>query len=198
MRPIASAALVLAVLATGCANAGFDKANRMPQNDGANANVGKTLSLRNAFLLGGDDPASPPPQLPLYAVLVNDGQRPDQLERITVEGGGDVRLAGPVALPPGQAVGMNNQVIGTVTGARGNTVPMTFTFREAKSVRVMVPVKARIGQYASLTPSPAGPPSATPGVTEPPSPGQTSPTSGPQSPSKNPVQPGPGTDVHPE
>ncbi|MEV0614352.1 hypothetical protein AB0I81_13580 [Nonomuraea sp. NPDC050404] len=150
MRSIVSAVIVVALASAGCANAGFDKANSTPQNEGANADVGTTLSLRNAFLLGSADPATPAAQQPLYAVLVNDGGRPDQLERVTVEGGGSVRLAGPVTLQPGQAYGTGNRPIGTVSGARGDTVPMTFTFREAKSVRVMVPVKPKTGQYAQL------------------------------------------------
>ncbi|WP_345149884.1 hypothetical protein [Nonomuraea rubra] len=81
MRPIAAVVAVVALAVSGCAIAGFDEANRVPQNDGANANVGDSLSLRNIFLLGGTDSASPPAQQALFGVIVNDAQRPDQLER---------------------------------------------------------------------------------------------------------------------
>jgi hypothetical protein len=93
-RPIAAALAVVALAVSGCMVAGFDEANRVPQNDGANANVGDSLSLRNVFLLGGTDSASHPPQQALFGVIVNDAQKPDQLEKITMEGGGTVQLAG--------------------------------------------------------------------------------------------------------
>ncbi|MGW3345717.1 hypothetical protein ACWDA3_20600 [Nonomuraea rubra] len=176
MRPIAAVVAVVALAVSGCTIAGFDEANRVPQNDGANANVGDSLSLRNIFLLGGTDSASPPAQQALFGVIVNDAQRPDQLERITMEGGGTVQLAGqPIALPPDQAVGTGNKPIGTATGVRGNVVPMTFTFREAKPVRLMVPVKTRTGHFANLPSAPAGPPASAPPVTAPPT-GSPSPT----------------------
>ncbi|MBF8194029.1 hypothetical protein ITP53_51845, partial [Nonomuraea sp. K274] len=155
MRPTVSAAIaVAAFLATGCANAGVDTIPHLPQNEGANADVRGVMHVRNAFLIAGTDPASPAPQQSLYAVLINAGTRPDQLDRVTVEGGGSVQLAGPVSLPPNQPVGTGGRPIGTVTGVRGGAVPMTFDFRQAGSVRVMVPVKYATGQYATLTPSP--------------------------------------------
>ncbi|GAA2213679.1 hypothetical protein GCM10009850_091420 [Nonomuraea monospora] len=169
MRAVAAAVMVVALAATGCANAGFDEANRVPQNDGANANVGDSLSLRNFFLLGGADSASHPPQQALFGVIVNDAQQPDQLERVTMEGGGTVQLSGqPLTLPPDQAVGTGNQPIGTADGVRGNVVPMTFTFREAEPVRLLVPVKTRTGHFANLPAAPSGAPSTAPPATAPP------------------------------
>ncbi|MFC7106357.1 hypothetical protein ACFQQB_41710 [Nonomuraea rubra] len=52
---------------------------------------------------------------------------------------------------------------------------MTFTFREAKPVRLMVPVKTRTGHFANLPSAPAGPPASAPPVTAPPT-GSPSPT----------------------
>ncbi|MFC5828139.1 hypothetical protein [Nonomuraea insulae] len=162
-RPIVTAVIVVALAATGCTNAGFDKDNRAPQNDGANADdAGGTLLLRNAFLLNeSGDATSPSPQQALFAVLINEAGRPDQLERITVDGGGSVQLSGPLTLPPNQPVGTGSQPIGTISGVRGTQVPMTFTFKDAKAVRVSVPVKQRIGQFANLPTVPAAPPSPT-------------------------------------
>ncbi|SEF85878.1 hypothetical protein SAMN05444920_101863 [Nonomuraea solani] len=153
MRPIVFAMLVVTLAATGCSQAGLDDANRLPQNEGANADVDGGLHLRNVFLLGGTDPASPAPRLALYGVLLNEGGRPVQLERVTVEGGGSVQLAGPIALPPNQPVGTDSRPIGTASGVRGGSVPMTFTFQQGKTMRVNVPVMQRLGHYASLPPA---------------------------------------------
>ncbi|WP_188189890.1 hypothetical protein [Nonomuraea sp. SYSU D8015] len=182
MRPIASAviAAVLAAAAAGCALAGFDTtAQDVPQNEGANADVGR-VKVRNVFLLGGTDPASPAPEQTLYGVLINDGREPVRLERITVEGGGSVQLPGPVTVPPNQPVGVGEQPLGTVrvTGVRGTTVPMTFVFSGAEPLRLNVPIKERTGQYATISPSPPG------------SPSPTAPGTAPASPSPTPTQPG--------
>ncbi|NUR91394.1 MAG: hypothetical protein HOY71_45600 [Nonomuraea sp.] len=157
-RPIISAAIVVALAATGCTNAGYDKGESTPQNEGANADAKGVLHLRNAYLLSGPNPASPAPQQALYAVMVNNSHKPDQLQRVTVDGGGgSVQLSGNMDIPPNQPVGANGP-IGTVTGVRGSSVPMTFTFRDAGNVRLNVPVKPKTGQYATMNPaaSPAG------------------------------------------
>ncbi|MFG1696131.1 hypothetical protein [Nonomuraea sp. NPDC049309] len=168
MRRLVITAVAVGLAVTGCAKVEKDWANQTPPNDGANANIGQNLQLRNAFLLGSADPASPAPEQALYVVLVNSSDRPATLENITVEGGGTVQLAGPVAIPPDHAIGTGNQPIGTVSGARGTSVPMTFTFQDRTSVRVFVPVMARAGQYANLPLSPAAPPTASPPATAPP------------------------------
>ncbi|MEO3870432.1 hypothetical protein ABGB18_16585 [Nonomuraea sp. B12E4] len=162
MRRIVLAAYMTAAAATGCSQAGLDTTQLAPQNDGANADLRGGLYLRNIFLLGGAESGSPVPRQVLYGVLINSGDRPVRLEQVTVEGGGSVQLAGPLTLPPDQPVGTGNQPLGTVSGVRGDTVPMTFTFGGAEPLRLIVPVKARIGQFASLTPAPAGSPSMVP------------------------------------
>ncbi|GAA3142595.1 MULTISPECIES: hypothetical protein [Nonomuraea] len=173
MRRSIIAAVVVGLVVTGCTKTEKDWANQAPQNDGANANVGQSLQLRNAFLLGSADPASPAPEQALFVVLVNSSSRANRLENVTIEGGGQVRLAGPVEIPPDHAIGTGNQPIGTVSGARGTSVPMTFTFQDRSKMRVMVPVMARTGQYANLPTTPTAPPSASPPATAPP----TAPTS---------------------
>ncbi|NBE94691.1 hypothetical protein FE391_12445 [Nonomuraea sp. KC401] len=174
MRPIVSAMVALALAASGCAKLGIDTVQWHPQNDGTNADWQNGVRLRNAFLLGGADPAKPPPQFPLYGVLINAGDKQLQLERITVEGGGSVQLPGPINLPPGQPVGTGEQPLATASGIRGGAVPLTFSFRGAPPFRVTVPVKPRTGHFARLTPSPASPPSPTSAGTAPPSPSPTS------------------------
>ncbi|GAA3565331.1 hypothetical protein GCM10022419_052480 [Nonomuraea rosea] len=156
MRLITSALVVVVMaVAAGCARPDVNPTATRPQNDGANADVQKVLHLRNVFLLSGADPASPAPEQALYAVLINQGGKPARLDRVTVDGGGAVQLAGPIELPPGHPVGTGEKPIGTVTGVRRDTVPMTFTFSGLAPVRLNVPVKSRMGPYAGLTPGPA-------------------------------------------
>ncbi|SDL49958.1 hypothetical protein [Nonomuraea jiangxiensis] len=169
MRRIVLTAFMSAVAVTGCSQAGLDTTQTEPQNDGANADLDGELYLRNVFLVGGAETGSPGPQQVLYGVLINSGDRPVRLERVTVGGGGSVQLAGALTLPPDQPVGVDDQPLGTVSGVRGDTVPMTFFFSGAEPVQLEVPVKARVGQYASLTPVPSGSPPATPTPGGPPS-----------------------------
>lgn len=182
MRPIVSAAVaavVTVLLTAGCTETGVDTGKGLPQNEGANADVKGVVHLRNAFLLDGQDPASPAPQQALYAVIINNGGKPDQLQRVTVNGGGSVQLTGAVNLPPNQAVGTNEQPIGTVSGIKGNEVPMTFSFRDAGNLSVIVPVKIKAGQYGSLSPSPSAPPTPAPPGNSPANSPATSPTKSP-------------------
>ncbi|MFC4112478.1 hypothetical protein [Nonomuraea zeae] len=155
-------------VAAGCTKPDVNPTASQPQNDGANADVQKVLHLRNVFLLSGTDPASPAPKQALYAVLINESGKPARLDRVTVDGGGTVQLAGPVELPPGRSVGTGEKPIGTVTGVRRDSVPMTFTFSGMAPVRLNVPVKSRTGPYANLNPGPAQPLSPAPtGGTQP-------------------------------
>lgn len=157
-RVIGATALCLALATAACTGDTIDNAEGTylyePANEGANA-YQRGLHLLNGFLLGGVPGQPPPAELPLYAVLVNDQPQPDRLERISVEGGGSVRLAAPIEVPPQQPVG-TSQPIATVTGVRETGwVPMTFTFSRAGTVRVQVPIKDRVGYLSSLTPSPS-------------------------------------------
>ena len=161
-RLLAGAALVLA--AAGCASspeAADPNRLYLPGNDGANGDV-QGMHVRNAFVLGDTSAAGSSAGQPLYAVLISDRRQPDRLERVTVEGGGTVRLMGPVELRPGEAGSTAGRPIGTATGIRGTTVPMTFTFRDAGEVKLMVPVLPKTREYANLPddiPSPASTPS---------------------------------------
>ncbi|MFG3438641.1 hypothetical protein ACGF0J_15460 [Nonomuraea sp. NPDC047897] len=185
-RAVASAAAALALAAAGCANlsSDFNDPTRLhrPQNDGANGSAGQ-VHVRNAFLLGPEGaerreqpagrPTGGPPsagpgaaqasgEAPLYAVLVNERPEPIRLERVTVEGGGTVRLAGTVEIPAGGVAGADRP-IGTITGLATRTwVPMTFTFAAGPQFKLMVPVLARAGVYATYSPAPQGAPTGSP------------------------------------
>ncbi|MEQ4725480.1 hypothetical protein [Nonomuraea sp. B19D2] len=155
MRAVISAAIGMAMAATSCMSVGsYPSQTHMP-NNGANADLKGVLHLRNAFLLSGAEETSPSPQLALYAVLINTGSQPVRLDGITADGG-SVQLAGPITLPPNQPVGTGDKPIGTVTGVRSATVPMTFAFSGTGPIRVNVPVQPRVGQYANLPTAPAG------------------------------------------
>lgn len=156
MRAIISTVIVMAMAATGCMAVSTNPAQTYMPNSGANADIQGVLYLRNAFLLDGADPSSPSPQLALYVVLLNTGGKPVRLDRVTVDGGGSVQLAAPITLSPNQPAGTGEKPIGTVSGVRGNTVPMTFTFSGTAPIRVNVPVKLRAGEYANLPSATAG------------------------------------------
>ncbi|MER6505340.1 hypothetical protein ABT158_00940 [Nonomuraea sp. NPDC001636] len=163
-RPIICAA-ILALGVTGCTNTGYDTGQHLPQNEGANADAKGVIHVRNAYLRPAPGqaatPSSPASEQTLYAVLINDGHKPDQLQQITVDGGGSVQLSGAAAdIRPGQPVGAGEQPLGTVTGVRAATVPMTFTFRDAGAVRVYVPVKQNAPQSPAGSTGPAATPAA--------------------------------------
>ncbi|MFI6481087.1 hypothetical protein ACIBH1_24370 [Nonomuraea sp. NPDC050663] len=156
--------------AAGCTGLSYDSDDvtrfHHPQNEGANASF-RGVHLRNAYLLGQEEETSSPVDMPLYLVIVNAADRPDRLERVQVEGGGEVRLAGPIELPPHQPVGAA-QPIGTVSGVKGSgSAWMVFQLREAGAVRLAVPVKPRTGLYATMTPSPMSSSPMTPSPTAP-------------------------------
>ncbi|MEV0147517.1 MULTISPECIES: hypothetical protein [unclassified Nonomuraea] len=187
-RTVAVSAVALTLATAGCSGLTYNSEDVTriftPQNEGANAS-GRGVHVRNAFLLGGRPgarPATPAAGLPLYAVLVNDRAEPVRLEKVTLQKGGQAQLTAPVVVPARGIVG-TDRPIGTVTGvADTGSVPMTFSFDSGRgSMRLIVPVEARNGLFATLNPSgpstPSGPASpgapASPGTTTSPSPGST-------------------------
>ncbi|MFI6792670.1 hypothetical protein ACIBG4_35615 [Nonomuraea sp. NPDC050383] len=187
-RTVAVSAVALTLATAGCSGLTYNSEDVTriftPQNEGANAS-GKGVHVRNAFLLGGQPgarPATPPAGLPLYAVLVNDRAEPVRLAQVTLQKGGQARLTAPVVVPARGIVG-TDRPIGTVTGvADTGSVPMTFSFDAGRgSLRLIVPVEARNGLFATLNPggpsTPTGPASpaapGSPGATTSPSPAST-------------------------
>ncbi|GAA2270287.1 hypothetical protein GCM10010149_09490 [Nonomuraea roseoviolacea subsp. roseoviolacea] len=165
-RPVAVAAVALVLATAGCTGLTYssEDVTRIftPQNDGANASA-KQVYVRNAFLLGASltgRSETPAAGLPLYAVLINERAQPVRLEKITLIQGGQVQLAGAIEVPPRGIVG-TDRPIGTVTGvADTGSVPMSFGFTGGPNdMRLIVPVVARTGVFASLNPSgaPANP-----------------------------------------
>ncbi|WP_219465806.1 hypothetical protein [Nonomuraea rhizosphaerae] len=178
-RPIASATVALSVLATGCTGLNNDDEDILrihgSTNEGANADA-KDMHIRNAFFLAGADSSQP---MALYAVLVNQDTRDDQLQRISVTGGGTVQLTGPIGVPSKQPVGAQQPLAMLQGRSATGSVPVTFSFANVGDVRVQVSIKERKGPYASLTPSMSGSPTPAPNPTSP-APTTSSPSASPQ------------------
>ncbi|MBN6055526.1 hypothetical protein JYK22_26565, partial [Nonomuraea sp. RK-328] len=179
-RPVAVSAVALVLATAGCTGLTYssEDASRIfpPKNQGANASA-KGVYVRNAFLLGASltgRPETPAAGLPLYAVLVNERAQPVRLEKVTLGKGGQVQLNGAIEVPPRGIMG-TDRPIGTVTGvANTGSVPMTFSFTAGPGdMLLMVPVVARTGVFASLSPSGAPIPTATQNPTGAPTPGVT-------------------------
>ncbi|WP_182908028.1 copper chaperone PCu(A)C [Microbispora sp. H13382] len=160
----------------------------MPQNDGANVNL-PGLLLRNAFILGSQQPAPPGTDMPIYMMLLNESGRTDRL--VSVDTGGlfrEARLpAGGLEIPGGRYVGgtaLPQVLLAGLTRplGSGGTIPITFRFQNAGSVRVDVPVLPPGAWRSTYSPWPGASPSPSPAVSP-----ATSPSPPPVSPSPSPT-----------
>ncbi|GAB3165029.1 copper chaperone PCu(A)C [Microbispora hainanensis] len=191
MRAILAALCVAAAAVTAaCGDMKQDfYTQTIPQNDGANADLPGML-IRNAFIIGPLQPAPPGTDMPMYMVLLNQSGRTDRL--VSVDTGGVFREArlptpGGLEIPAGKYVGGTPfpQVLlaGLTRPLRsGGTIPVTFRFQNAGTVRVQVPVLPPgtwrstyspwpgMSPFASPSPSPALSPGSSPAVSPSPSP----------------------------
>ncbi|MEU7913998.1 hypothetical protein [Microbispora bryophytorum] len=198
MRSILAALCIAAATVTAaCGDMKQDYYTQtMPQNEGANVNL-PGLLLRNAFIIGSQQPAPAGTDMPMYMMLLNESGRTDRL--VSVDTGGvfrETRLpAGGLEIPGGKYVGGTAlpQVLlaGLTRPLRsGGTIPVTFRFQNAGTTRVDVPVLPP-GTWRSTyspwptpsptpspSPSPAASPSASP-VASPGSPPAVSPSPSP-------------------
>ncbi|MGW5263545.1 hypothetical protein ACWEQG_21465 [Microbispora sp. NPDC004025] len=147
----------------------------MPQNDGANVNL-PGLLLRNAFILGSQQPAPPGTDMPVYMMLLNESGHTDRL--VAVDTGGlfrDARLpAGGLEIPGGRYVGgtaLPQVLLAGLTRplGSGGTIPVTFRFQNAGSVRVDVPVLPPGAWRNTYSPWPGASPSPSPSLSPSPS-----------------------------
>ena len=165
----------------------------MPQNEGANLNL-PGLLLRNAFVIGSQQPAPPGSDMPMYMMLLNESGRADRL--VSVDTGGlfrEARLpAGGLEIPGGKYVGgtaLPQVLLAGLTRplGSGGTIPVTFRFQNAGQVRAEVPVLPPGEWRSTYSPWPSPPPSPPPASSPGPSP---SPTPSPPpavSPSPSPI-----------
>jgi copper(I)-binding protein len=171
MRRILTALLVAAALVTpACAEKRDYNTIAIPQNEGANVNVGQVM-LRNAFLIGGPAgrPLQPGASVPMYLALLNNGRGADKLVSVSAQGvfQGAILPAGGLVVPPNGFVGgtPTPQVLmtGLVKQLRsGSTVPVRLRFQHTGSTTVQVPVLPPSNWRATYSPWPAAPAKPTP------------------------------------
>ncbi|WP_169945100.1 hypothetical protein [Microbispora sp. H11081] len=165
----------------------------MPQNEGANLNL-PGLLLRNAFVIGSQQPAPAGSDMPMYMMLLNESGRTDRL--VSVDTGGlfrEARLpAGGLEIPGGKYVGgtaLPQVLLAGLTRplGSGGTIPVTFRFQNAGQVRAEVPVLPPGEWRSTYSPWPAASPSPPPAVSPSPSPSTTPGPPQPVSPSPSPT-----------
>lgn len=175
IRKVALLAVAGSLTVAGCgAGAQPQTAKPTQLTEGANFSQGG-IDARNMFLLG------PVPgqtlargaTVPVYGNLISDSDAEDALTGVSAPefaAAGAVKN-GALALPAHQLVTLGRTTtsviltgIGTpLTG--GESVKVTFTFRNARAITVSVPVVAQQGDYATypaFTEAPSTTPTATP------------------------------------
>ena len=162
-----AAAGLLPVLA-GCAAGNNAPVQQWHQpTPGAAAQIGG-ISISNVFILGAANGQALPPgrSAGMYLGLVNSGA-PDTLTSVSAPAtaSGVVLPGGSVSLPARQSVlltGPQPQVVLTSLQRPlpvGGSARVTLTFRDAGSVSLLVPVRARAQDYATYSPAAAPQPS---------------------------------------
>ncbi|MFI7035928.1 hypothetical protein ACIBI0_04465 [Microbispora rosea] len=195
MRAILAALCVAAAAVTAaCGDITQDYYTQtMPQNEGANVNL-PGLLLRNAFIIGSQQPAAPGTDMPMYMMLLNESGAADRL--LSVDTGGlfrEARLpAGGLEIPGGRYVGgtaLPQVLLAGLTRplGSGGTIPVTFRFQNAGTARVDVPILPPGTWRSTYSPWPGTSPSPSPAVSPSPSPALSPGSSPPVSPSPSPA-----------
>ncbi|MEV4295981.1 hypothetical protein [Microbispora rosea] len=191
MRAILAALCVAAAAVTAaCGDIKQDYYTQtMPQNEGANVNL-PGLLLRNAFIIGSQQPAPPGTDMPMYMMLLNESGTTDRL--LSVDTGGlfrEARLpAGGLEIPGGRYVGgtaLPQVLLAGLTRplGSGGTIPVTFRFQNAGTARVDVPILPPGTWRSTYSPWPG----TSPAVSSSPSPALSPGSSPPVSPSPSPA-----------
>lgn len=146
---IIAAALGLVLAVSGCAAGQISQtAQQVAAIDGANASVGQ-LSVLNVLL---ETPAAanygPGSTIPVSLVISNHGTQGDTLTGVSSPAAGAVKIgAGKIALPQQFNVQVNSAADNTISlegitrpVCFGQSIPLTFTFAQAGSLTVQVPI----------------------------------------------------------
>jgi hypothetical protein len=145
-RSIAVAALALAPLLSSC---GFDQPTDRVYNPGVGVNDRSgSVNVLNALVVSGADGSGT-----LVATFTND--KLTEADTLTdVSGAGaSVTLEAPVDIAPGGNVSLTNETEVSVEGERvlpGSFITLRFTFENAETVELEMPVVARRGPYADI------------------------------------------------
>ncbi|MFI7624620.1 hypothetical protein [Microbispora rosea] len=185
MRAILAALCVAAAAVTAaCGDIKQDYYTQtMPQNEGANVNL-PGLLLRNAFIIGSQQPAAPGTDMPMYMMLLNESGAADRL--LSVDTGGlfrEARLpAGGLEIPGGRYVGgtaLPQVLLAGLTRplGSGGTLPVTFRFQNAGTTRVDVPILPPGTWRSTYSPWPGTSPAVSPSPSPALSPGSSPPVS---------------------
>lgn len=156
---VSAAALGVALLLSGCAAGMISQtAQQVAAIDGGNATVG-TMAVRNV-LLATPPAANYPPgaEIPVLAVLANDGFNPDALTAVSTPAG-QVKLSPEkIVVPPRslvQLTGEGPQGIKLSGGQRalcyGRSIPFTFSFEKAGQVTLNVTLQTPVTRTGTRT-----------------------------------------------
>lgn len=168
MATVSAAGLAAALLLSGCAAGQISQtAQQVAAIDGGNATVG-TIGVRNV-LLATPPAANYPPgaEIPVLAVLSNDGISPDTLTGVSTPAG-EVRLSSnKIVVPPRSLIQLTGDGAQSVRLAGlkralcyGQSIPLTFSFEKAGQVTLNVTIQTpvtRTGTRTTIETQPAGP-----------------------------------------
>jgi copper(I)-binding protein len=170
IRKVALLAVAGSLTVAGCA-AGAQPQSAKPTQltEGANFSQGG-IDARNMFLLGPapGETLEKGATVPVYGSLISDNATEDALTGVsapTFAAAGAVKN-GALALPPQQLVSLGRTTPSVILRgvgvplAGGETVKVTFTFRNAGAITVNVPVVTKQGEfstYPAFTEAPASP-----------------------------------------
>ncbi|HSA52738.1 MAG TPA: hypothetical protein VLH10_21845 [Yinghuangia sp.] len=172
----ATLVLALAPLAAACSS-GTDAATGQLKPDTPHTQLG-AVQVQNLTLVTGDDGTD---LVALGGAFVNEGDKPETLTKVTLEGvsapaelhsaaGGE----GPITIPAGGAVyltgGVDKAVFEDADVEHGAYVKVTLTFSSVGETTIGVPVHEPEDYYAPLKPTPeatAAPAPAAPAATTP-------------------------------
>lgn len=159
-RIVACCAAALAL--AGCGAGQITQTDsQVPAVDGAFADVGNTIALRNVLIPYPPNPAgsyAAGSAVPVLVAIVNQGDRPDELLAVSSPAASQVQLQGTTLIPPGTTVFSTSgtragQPVSPLVAGElrivmitnqplhaGLNTPITFQFRNAGTVTLGVPM----------------------------------------------------------
>ncbi len=154
---VAVAVSLLAVLPTAGCYQGFDNTvnTQGPTGNGTDFLVGGDIKVQDATLVTGPEGASGVASLVM--TIINEGELPDALVKVSTEPPTTSSLKSPIGLKPGAAVQVGGAATDTVvlTGLKitpGSYATVTLSFERAGSETRSVAVVPAVGYYEGYGP----------------------------------------------
>ncbi len=147
---MAAAATAAVLLLGGCAAGQISQtADQVAAIDGANVTIGDLVVLNAALSQTGSGGYAVGATAPLQFTVTNQGHSADTLTSISTPVAGSVAISGTAVLPAQSLVKFSSDggaVSATLTGLTkavpyGSSIPITFTFQQAGSATVNVPIE---------------------------------------------------------